>query len=85
MSDWQPIESAPKGPLRVSPVSEWFKGRQHGPVIIVGFAQAPKFSASVGWWEPRSKSWRLLDDDGPNDIQPTHWMPVLEPPEQANE
>ena len=78
--EWQPISTAPKKPASISPQSEWHNGREHGPVILVGFTYAPEWPAHVGWWEPSTRCWRFLEDDGPNDMQPDVWMPLPEAP-----
>jgi hypothetical protein len=89
--EWRPIETAPKRPLRASRQSDHFPTRngeiiKHGPIIIVAFGYKgfEKWKSDVGYWSDYYKCWRFLEDDGPNDVQPTHWMPLPEPPLAKN-
>lgn len=91
MADWQPIETAPREPLESSPQCDFFRG-MHGPILNLLIPYDPP-AVFPGWWEPHPEMkqayrdagfsdgcWRFLDDDGSFDIQPTHWMPLPEPP-----
>ena len=62
--EWQDIETAP---------------RIAGKRIIVHIAYDEP-DVTLGWWDAGSECWRNLGDDGPGDMQPTHWMPLPEPP-----
>jgi len=63
MAEWQPIETAP---------------RDGGPVVLYIPYAPEKFSIrdcmDLGYWSKRDNCWRFTGDDGPDDIQPTHWM-----------
>lgn len=82
MADWRTIESAPREPVSTSLQSDWFRGTPHGPVVLLAFAHEgyEEWPAQIGWWSPRWECWRFLEDDGPDDVQPTHWMHLPVPP-----
>lgn len=66
MSDWQPIETAPKADFER---------------ILLSSATWPY--PAIGYWDSEEHVW--ADDDGPwaylnPEDQPTHWMPLPEPP-----
>ena len=64
MSEWQPIESAPKTGERIIAVD--INDDFYEPCIV--------------WWQDE---WRDMGDIGANgqyDYEPTHWMPIPEPP-----
>ena len=78
MSNWKPIETAPKGNeetvLLYCPESWDTDG------IRVGWwyeAESP--AEHDGWYEDESSSHRLTDLYG----EPTHWQPIPPPPPQA--
>ncbi len=62
---WQPIESAPK---------------DGGSVLLYIPYSPEKFPpeecADVGRWNDEDGCFRFNGDDGPDDIQPTAWMPL---------
>jgi hypothetical protein len=69
VSDWQPIETAPKD-------GEWlFLAGKSGYVHRPGFMLAGRWNIYRGYWEGTEDN--ALDDYG---IMPTHWMPLPEPP-----
>jgi hypothetical protein len=88
MTVWQPIDTAPREPIRTSPQSPWFQGEEHGPVIQLKFSDFrdgrdvyQKWHTQIGWWQPsdaETGSWRFLEDDGPGDVQPAFWAPLLD-------
>ena len=65
---WQPIETAPKEPS----TNEWGNG---GPYILLAIPFDPPATCQ-GWWCHKTNCWRYKGDDGPEDIQPTKWMPL---------
>jgi hypothetical protein len=73
--EWQPIETAPKG-----------DGQWAGPRVLLC---CPKRGARTGKFDPDAFSvkkrpfWSIDGSFGKNDDrldQPTHWMPLPEPP-----
>ena len=64
MSEWQPIETAPKGGelVLLSDVGWPHATRRGGAPVKVG-----------GWWDER---WNIFGASW----KPTHWMPLPEPP-----
>lgn len=76
MSEWQPIETAPKN----SP------GRQEGTHILLYF---PEMGICEGWWwdshpehpDDINKGWMICDGSSPgDDNKPTHWVYLPDPP-----
>jgi hypothetical protein len=70
MSEWQPIETAPKDvsvDLWVPACPELqFGGRRHPDC---------SWDENYGWWSPMLE--KFLED---YPVTPTHWMPLPEPP-----
>ena len=71
MSEWRPIESAP---------------RDFGTRIIMGFAadeegySPPSYE---GFWSEADQQWRMTSDPSwKSSPQPTHWMPLPAPPKE---
>ena len=68
MSEWQPIETAPKDGRAIM---VWIKGR----LELQAHCFAPVSICDNGWW------W---DDSTGDQIEPiadaTHWMPLPDPP-----
>jgi len=67
MSEWQPIETAPKDGTQILA----FAAGMHGRVDFYGVAQWAEsqaaFNSVAGWFWPFA-------------IRPTHWMSLPEPP-----
>ena len=68
MSDWQPIESAPKDGTRVLLWTGNLSALPTGTEMV--------WSATVGWWD-REMSHQWIHGSG---VDPTHWMPLPAPP-----
>jgi hypothetical protein len=70
MSQWQSIDTAPKGKV----VLLW------GPTDISDNGTITNWKMETGYWIRDGWIW-----DGrslrPYDVKPTHWMPLPEPPE----
>jgi hypothetical protein len=66
---WQPIETARKD-------GTWIK-------LLIPY-NPEKYSEAdctdEGCWDKQDICFRFVGDDGPDDIQPTHWMPLPAPP-----
>ena len=69
MSEWQPIETAPKDGTRV--LIAWNNGCDKG---VVSAYWEPGYFGNIGWTEFQLRS----DYWGPD--TPTHWMPLPKPP-----
>lgn len=67
---WKPIETGPRSPVE--------EGWSRGPLVwlLIPYTNP---AADVGYWCLRSQCWRHVGDDGPDDIQPTHWQELPEP------
>jgi hypothetical protein len=73
MSEWRPIETAPKDGTRVA-------------LWIPYTADTEEICADQGYWDADVEThrrsyhikgcWRFDGDDGPFDIQPTKWRPL---------
>lgn len=68
MSEWQPIATAPKNLTRVD---VWVKVDDTG----AGYRVANAYHFREWWWDSSSgaQAYRIMPD-------PTHWMPLPEPP-----
>ncbi len=71
MSDWRPIETAPKDGTRI---------------IIFGSVTDMEPEPRMGWWGDYDAAGELgeplwVDDDGSEIEGATHWMPLPSPPE----
>lgn len=75
MSEWQPIETAPKDGTMVVLHWDW------EPLTVVGY-----FGASTNQPpgdDPERETWRVHWDEATLDggfDEPTHWMPLPSPP-----
>ncbi len=69
MMDWQPIETAPKDGSKF--ISAW----------RCGVSDWQNVSPDTYWWIREGK-W-ISDSDGL--IEPTHWMPLPDPPARTPE
>jgi len=73
VENWRPISTAPRD------------GRQVKLLIPYDREIASEEECTdKGYWCRKDRCWRFTGDDGPDDIQPTHWMP-LEPPSEGRE
>lgn len=68
---WRPIESAPKDGTFV--IAWWRLDTDYVP-HVVHFVEHPQNAGQVAGW---------FDDYGASFSDPTHWMPLPEPPESA--
>ena len=82
MSKWQKIETAPKDGTTVL-LYPW-PGQAHG--VMVGVWEAVD---EYSEWHGKSFTFAGFVDDyysqEPIDWEPTHWMPLPEPPEEEND
>lgn len=70
MSDWQPIETAPRGPLDVYGYGQRILGWDGNTV-------------SVTYWHRPTNGWLCEAEvtcDGHGVWKPTHWQPLPSPP-----
>ncbi len=70
MSEWQPIETAPKD----------------GTDVLIGWFELPgQKSMTIVFWHSFRKAWcntwTLFSANAVS--QPTHWMPLPEPPQET--
>lgn len=70
--DWQPIETAPRS--YSPPLSHY---NHHAPDILGLWGQA--FYCVCKWGGPSQPYW-IGGDNKKVPFQPTHWMPLPEPP-----
>ena len=82
MMDWQPIETAPKDGTEVIGIycREWdhFEKTIYGPWTIA-FKRGKWMASWDGWNIIESETYAGTTDKEP-DMEPTHWMPLPEPP-----
>lgn len=79
MSEWQPIETAPKDG---TPVLACYKGYgTEGPTFMRGSGPITVFYGTYHPNSPGKKEWR--DDNGHRRPYITHWMPLPDPPEDV--
>ena len=72
MSEWQPIETAPKDDtLRFLLEPKELSGRTRYGRVSVGYWAVSRQHIAGGYWS---------DDSLAGISQPTHWMPLPEPP-----
>lgn len=64
MDEWRDISSAPRDGTRIKLLI---------PYCRKTFTEAE--CTDHGKWSVKFQCFRFDGDDGPNDIQPTHWMP----------
>lgn len=69
MTDWQPIETAPK--------DDYFLATD-GTLLGVGTLQwGPELADAFHSYDGKTP---VSDYDGPVEFKPTHWMPLPDPP-----
>lgn len=74
MSEWQPIETAPKE-------TRWSNGINSFGPLILAFPVNGKVD-TVEWWQSqRNPNACNFLDGGGNAAHPTLWMPLPDPPE----
>jgi hypothetical protein len=66
MSDWQPIDTAPKDGTRV--------------LLYDRFCREPEHARFVGVWWGQGMPPRWVSCPGAFSKRPTHWRPLPEPP-----
>ena len=74
---WQPIETAPKDETEIM----LFEQAASGPMYRVGYWEAdgtPLDDGGVG------EGWSLADEGYIGCIEPTHWMPLPNPPKDQD-
>ena len=80
MPAWKPIETAPKGYPALEESSEWFIAlsakKYDGPTSSNASVIRRVFNIGFGPWEGSGGEYYKKDYF-------THWMPLLEPPEQS--
>ena len=79
MAEWQPIETAPRDGTRVRLLIPY------DPALFTedecadeGQWDESAYYPGIGDNPPEHGCWRFDGDDGPFDLEPTHWMPLLE-------
>ena len=66
MSEWQPIETAPT------------ERSETGDNVLLWIVEYGDVGIIMGYWDGRG--WSDSHGHGSNDLKPTHWMPLPEPP-----
>ena len=69
MTEWQPMETAPKDGTRIL---AWCLGAYDGPAAT---AVSWHSTYKVWWQDPNEAT-----EYDPDDMAPSHWMPLPEPP-----
>lgn len=83
MSEWQPIETAPRDGRQIL---AWFPEGQHAPQAGDDYYDGPYFvgmvaTSSYGVYEPYPDCFMAVNYEGGLPFGgPTHWMPLPEPP-----
>ena len=77
MNEWHPIETASKSTSKDVPGGKLVRG-----IYLLGFCPeegaSPESCIEVIWWEPNIDGGVWYQ--GHHDVNPTHWMPLPEPP-----
>lgn len=77
MSEWQPIETAPKD-------IRWKDGFQNFGPLILAYPVNGKVD-TVEWWQSeRNPTACNFLDGGGNAAHPTYWMPLPDPPSERD-
>jgi hypothetical protein len=80
MSEWQPIETAPKDGTRILLGGGWYDDEAGGPVRVSMVARWAQLNRGTHGWLIAER------EGGYNNVtydDPTHWMPVPDPPNPA--
>lgn len=81
MSEWRPIETAPKDGTAVLVFSPYEDRTDPTNVVVAKYKEAFSKTPNVGgWWEYCEKL--ISDVQGEVEPPPTHWMPLPEPPKE---
>ena len=74
MSEWKPIETAPKDgtPVLAGRGGTYPWGIPH----ILAWLDGPKVKAGAGWYRVDGAHWNTRT------LRPTHWMPLPSPPQK---
>ncbi len=67
MSEWKPIETAPREGDEIL-IARHVQYRERGDVWVM----------HVAWYDRRAAKWCTLH--APNLVDPTHWQPLPDPP-----
>jgi hypothetical protein len=73
MSEWQPIETAPKGSVKLVCAGKGMKEIHVAPRIVT-FTSAGELT--ITYWVPEGERWSMFSHKTP----PTHWLPVPDLP-----
>lgn len=81
--EWQPISTAPKDGTRVKLLIPYDRDRfSEAECTDEGRWSKDEYDFDFETQELVARGcWRFDGDDGPFDLQPTHWMPLPQPPE----
>lgn len=78
MSEWQPIETAPKDRTHIL----LFVGNDKPQIVVAYYESFVTEDGTVEWWA--YADW-LLQDAAGEIFGPTHWMPLPPPPQTGDE
>ena len=84
MSDWQPIETAPRDGTPVLCYLHYPDGTPWGHLVMTYDPHVRVGNSPPGSWSDGASTLYNLDDRDNLEI-PTHWMPLPAPPEQKGE
>jgi len=86
MSEWLPIESAPKDSLVLLNVPKPPRGDSEVPAIVVGWFEKDWGGETGHWVSGHSTVESCYESMGPCSanmtLNPTHWMPLPPPPQE---
>lgn len=88
MSEWQPIETAPKDGTAID---LWVADRRLPNGYVIPAKRIPNCSYREPQWNGDRPGWTWhessdeCDSELNADYTPTHWMPLPAPPETANQ
>ena len=80
MSEWKPIETAPKGEMKKQPPGSYMPWMWEAPLLILA---DPEYGVIAGyWWGNNDNCW--LDRSHSLVLTPTHWMMAPSPPSDGH-